>query len=238
MSTTFSPPPFPPVVPIPEYLLRVASTHPDREVVCFLQDGASEEEATTTSITWRQFLADVWDRVDYLVEVTGLEPRTLGKDRVVVGLLAESNYAFLMDLVAMFILRWQVLLISIRNSPDAIHHLMHSTGCSAVLVDSTISHLHVDILRKDPVTGVAPTVVLRPPVSSDVTRDGIERALSFLEQSACLPPADLRKEAEGGAFFLHTSGSTGESQYSAEFGLATSAGNCLLERSGRHYQCP
>ncbi len=108
MSTTFSPPLFPPVVPIPEYLLRVASTHPDREVVCYLQDGASEEEASTTSITWRQFLADVWARVDYLVEVTGLQPRTLGTERVVVGLLAESNYVFLVDLVAMFMLRWQV----------------------------------------------------------------------------------------------------------------------------------
>lgn len=94
---------------------------------------------------------------------------------------------------------------------------MQSTGCSAVLVDSAISHLHADILRRDPVTGVTPTVVLRPPVLSDVTRDGIERALSFLEDSARIPPADLRKEAEGGAFFLHTSGSTGES--SPDFGL-------------------
>ncbi len=91
---------------------------------------------------------------------------------------------------------------------------MHSTGCSAVLVDSAISHLHVDILRKDPVTGVTPTVVLRPPVSSDATRDGLERARSFMEHSADIAPADLRKEAEGGAFFLHTSGSTGEYLFS------------------------
>lgn len=112
-SSTFSPPPFPPAVPVPEYLLRVAHSHPDREVVCFLQDAASELEASTTSVSWRNFLADVWVRADYLVEVTGLDPRPIGTDRVVVGLLAESNYDFLVDLVAMFTLRWQVRILSL-----------------------------------------------------------------------------------------------------------------------------
>ena len=107
-STKFSPPAFPPVTPIPEYLLTVATSYPDREVVCYLQDALQEADAFTTSITWRQFLADVWSRVDYLLEVTGLDPRPVGKERVVVGLLAESNYDFLVDLVAMFTLRWQV----------------------------------------------------------------------------------------------------------------------------------
>ena len=148
MSTTFSPPPFPPVVPLPEYLLRVASTHPDREVVCFLQDGASEEEATTTSITWRQFLADVWDRVDYLVEVTGFEPRTVGKERVVVGLLAESNYVFLMDLVAMFILRWQV---RANSSPIAAFLPSHISTLRVRDFRSTgPPHLHPQFPRRNP----------------------------------------------------------------------------------------
>lgn len=110
-SSTFVSPPFPPTVPVPEYLLRVAQAYPDREVVCYLQDSPIEHEVSITSITWRQFLSDVFNRADYLVEVTGLEPRPLGSDRVVVGLLAESNYDFLVDLVAMITLRWQV-----RNS--------------------------------------------------------------------------------------------------------------------------
>ena len=108
MSPTFSSPLVLPPVPLPEYILHVAQAYPDREVICFLQDADVETDATTTSVTWRQFLADVWERADYFVEVTGLEPRTLGKERVVVGLLAESTYDFLVDLVAIFTLRWQV----------------------------------------------------------------------------------------------------------------------------------
>ena len=86
---------------------------------------------------------------------------------------------------------------------------MQSTNCSAVIVDSAISHLHADILRRDPVSGVTPTVVARPPVDMDATRDGLARAATFLENSANLSAADLRKEAESGVIFLHTSGSTG-----------------------------
>ena len=118
--STFSPPRFPPAVPVPEYLLRVATTHPDREVVCYLEDDASELDASTTSITWRQFLADVWDRADYLVEVSGLNPRELGQERVVVGLLAESNYDFLVGLVVLFMLRCrgQVMEVVDASSSD------------------------------------------------------------------------------------------------------------------------
>ncbi len=95
-----------PLVPVPEYLLCVATTDPDREVVCYLHDAG--EQVLATSITWRQFLADVWSRVDYFLEVAVLESRAVGEECVVVGLLAESNYNFLLDLVAMFLLRWQV----------------------------------------------------------------------------------------------------------------------------------
>ena len=108
MSSSFLPPPVSPLVPIPEYLLRVAQAYPDREVVCFLRDAELEKDATATSVIWRQFLADVWERADYFVEVTGLQPRPVGTERVVVGLLAESTYDFLVALVALFTLRWQV----------------------------------------------------------------------------------------------------------------------------------
>lgn len=122
-ASTFTPPPFPPVVPVPEFLLRVAQAYPDREVVLYLQDGASDEEVSTTSVTWRQFLADVWARADYLEDVTGLSPRAAGTERVVVGLLAESNYDFLVDLVAMFMLRWQVSLPQVPLSLTTVPKL-------------------------------------------------------------------------------------------------------------------
>ena len=113
MSCTFTPPPVSGPTPIPEYLLRVGQAHPDREVVCFIQDARHEANATTTSITWRQFLADVWVRTGYIAEVTGFQSRVLGKESVVVGLLAESTYNFLVTLVALLILRWQVCPINL-----------------------------------------------------------------------------------------------------------------------------
>ena len=121
--TKFSPPPLAPSVPVPEYLLRVATAYSDREVVYHLQD--SDDQGLLTSITWRQFLADVWSRVDHLLEVTRLKPRAIGSEHVVVGLLAESNYHFLLDLVAMFILRWQVRPPLSRASKVSFSSLFH-----------------------------------------------------------------------------------------------------------------
>ncbi|TBU46726.1 male sterility protein-domain-containing protein [Dichomitus squalens] len=105
---------------------------------------------------------------------------------------------------------------------------MQTTNCSAVLVDSMISHLHFDILRKDAATGVTPIVIAHPPFDPDPTRDGIARALSFLSKSKTHSAAELKKEAEGGAFYLHTSGSTGHPKaisWSHEFLLALCAAN-------------
>ena len=65
-------------------------------------------ETCTVSITWRQFLADVWSQSDYLQDAAGIRPRSIGSERVVVGLLSESHYSFLVNLVAMLMLRWQV----------------------------------------------------------------------------------------------------------------------------------
>ncbi|KAM5536364.1 hypothetical protein V8D89_009962 [Ganoderma adspersum] len=130
----------------------------------------------------------------------------------------------------MFTLRWQVLLISTRNSPDATIHLMQTTRCALILVGATISHLHAEIIR-EPVataTGVTPTIITRPPVSSATTRDGVGRALSFLAESKSLSTAALSKEAKSGAFYLHTSGTTGHPKaiaWSHEFLLALCAAN-------------
>ncbi|KAI0321919.1 hypothetical protein OF83DRAFT_1080638 [Amylostereum chailletii] len=225
--STFVPPPFPPLTPLPEYLIRVAQAYPDREVVLFLQDNISEDEAKLVSVSWRQFLADVWSRADYLVETTGIASRAPEEEPLTVGLLAENNYLFLVTLTAMFMLRWTALLISVRNSPDAIRHLMRTTGSDVVLVDKALSHLHSDLLVHDPNSGFTPLVITREPMSSDSTRDGLERATEFLQESeASYSREDLRNEAQGPCIYLHTSGSTGHPKaiaWSHEFLLAISA---------------
>lgn len=86
---------------------------------------------------------------------------------------------------------------------------MQTTGCSALLVDGGISHLHIEVLRKDSATGIGLTIIARSLVSSDLTRDGTRRALAFLAESETFLVEDLETEAKCGAFYLHTSGSTG-----------------------------
>ncbi|PIL30035.1 transporter [Ganoderma sinense ZZ0214-1] len=128
----------------------------------------------------------------------------------------------------MLILRWQVLLISTRNSPNAISHLVQTTHCAAVLVDATISHLHGEVLRELVATGVAPTIITRAPIPSETARDGADRALAFLAESRSHSAAVLEREAKEGALYLHTSGTTGHPKaiaWSHEFLLGLCAAN-------------
>jgi acyl-CoA synthetase (AMP-forming)/AMP-acid ligase II len=104
--TLFTPPP--PGLPVPDAIFHVAHDYPDREVVLHMEDNAVDDSTKLSSITWRQLLTDVSTRVDYFMQITGLPPRQPGDDLVVVGLLAENTYHFILDLFALFFLRWTV----------------------------------------------------------------------------------------------------------------------------------
>lgn len=78
-------------------------------------------------------------------------------------------------------------------------------------------------------TGVTPNAITitRHPVSSDTTRDGVGRALAFLAESRSLSAVALENEAKSGAFYLHTSGTTGTSCSALGEGAGCSFGNNL-----------
>ena len=87
---------------------------------------------------------------------------------------------------------------------------MRTTGCVALLVDGAISHLHAEVLRTGAIPGVVASVIDRLAPVRDAASDGLARADAFLARSAKVSASELKREAEGGAFLLHTSGSTGE----------------------------
>jgi hypothetical protein len=97
----FTPPPS--CVPLADAFLDVATNHPNREMIVHLRD-----DGLVTTVTWRQFLADVRSRVEYFVEATGLSPRQPGEELVVVGLLSENTYFLTVNISALFFLRWTV----------------------------------------------------------------------------------------------------------------------------------
>lgn len=109
----FTPPSPETVLPFPELLLQTARAHLDREAVLILRSSLLPEEsvsddASLTSLTWRQILADVKCRMNNLVQTTGQAARRLGDGPLNVGLLAQSGYDYFVTLTAALLLRWTV----------------------------------------------------------------------------------------------------------------------------------
>lgn len=109
----FTPPSLEAVLPFPELLLQTAQAHLDREAILILRSSlspgeGSHDDATLTSLTWGQILADVRRRMSDLVETTGHTTRPLAGPPFNVGLLAHSGYDYFVTLTAALMLRWTV----------------------------------------------------------------------------------------------------------------------------------
>jgi acyl-coenzyme A synthetase/AMP-(fatty) acid ligase len=99
-------------------------------------------------------------------------------------------------------------MISVKNSPDAIKHLMHSTGSAYLLVDDTLKHLRDEISQR-PGPSAFKTLVISPqPLAHNVSEDGLVWISRFLG-SARWSDEQLRAESLLPAVYMHTSGSTG-----------------------------
>ena len=103
-----------------------------------------------------------------------------------------------------------MLLISVRNSPDAVLHLMRASNCVSLLVDTGIAPLFSEVTSQDPATHNV-TVISCVPSLEDESRDGLSRAARFLEESLTYSSSKLHQELNEGAVYVHTSGSTGRS---------------------------
>ncbi|KAF8797717.1 acetyl-CoA synthetase-like protein [Phlegmacium glaucopus] len=217
MTTTFTPLPFKPPIPLPEYFFRVAQKYPEREVILVLQDFTSDQDTALISVTWTQFLSDVCRRADYLIRVTGFAPRKRGDPPFVIGLLGRNGYQYCLDFTAILLLRWTVLFISNRNSSEAVRHLMLSTGAKCLLVDQALESTFVDIGHVSYAT-VSITKESTPiPLANGSS--AWHTWLHAIESST----EERDYEAQETCIYMHTSGSTGHPKaiaWSHEFMLS------------------
>ncbi|KAH7929135.1 acetyl-CoA synthetase-like protein [Leucogyrophana mollusca] len=119
-------------VTVPDIYQQLGREYSHRLFARILVD--SEASATLQDITWRQLLTDTHRTVASLKSLLSPVDDSPTSSSKVVGLLAASNYQYFVQLVALWFLGWAPLLLSPRNSPQAIEHLLKTSSASALIV--------------------------------------------------------------------------------------------------------
>ncbi|KAI0087636.1 hypothetical protein BDY19DRAFT_994946 [Irpex rosettiformis] len=194
-----------------DHLLCVAANDLDRETALILQRlGAAGDEIKLRSVTWRQLLIAVHARATELTKLTGSPSRQIGDAPFVVGLLGHSGYQYFLTWLALFMLRWTPLLISIQNSTEAVAHLLKATNASCLLLDNALEeryhNLPTDSARRVLFSSSTASAMSTPQESPGQ----IEELLHNVELLyGGWNAEELRQEADRTCMFVHTSGSTG-----------------------------
>ncbi|KAF8461661.1 hypothetical protein JB92DRAFT_3137078 [Gautieria morchelliformis] len=192
--------------PIPDLFTFIERENPDRDLVQVIQE-YTDAPTDTTRYTWAEVIqhaqnaaVDVRVRWACCLDEEDVDakqraqPRHPGSLPVVVGILADSGYEMFVNLIACMLNRWTVLLISPKNSPAAIEHLLVTSASSLLLVEAPFRRK----LERD----VSGLTVINP------------ATLDTLGGHACSSPLtpltseQLSAEMDSPAFLLHTSGST------------------------------
>jgi acyl-CoA synthetase (AMP-forming)/AMP-acid ligase II len=214
-------------IPAPDLFTLVAQENPRRDFVQIIQE---HTDASIDSIryTWSQVIqhaqnaaADLRTRwalsvTDENAKAKAAQPREPGSPPVVAGVLASNGYELYVNFLACTLNRWtvrvfgslalkatltcsQVLLISPKNSPAAIEHLLATSTSSLLLIEPSNLAFGREMEQALPGLTALTVATLDAPA---------EPAPSPLTSPT---PEQLKKEMELPAFYLHTSGSTGQS---------------------------
>ncbi|KAJ6526458.1 hypothetical protein B0H19DRAFT_970583 [Mycena capillaripes] len=190
-------------LPLPENLLRFARADPSRSLGFILSEPSPDALPVLLEITWRRALLDIRRRAKELVAVSGRPARNPGEDPFVVGLLLRNGYNYFLTLTATIMLRWTPLVLSPRNSPSGIVHLMISAHSAHLIVDSDLLSFAEGLAE------ASFHIIQTTDTVSDGDVDGNNTDNLWADYPTAQPEA-LSVEAESGIFaFLHTSGSTG-----------------------------
>ncbi|TFY63173.1 hypothetical protein EVG20_g6432 [Dentipellis fragilis] len=198
--STFVPVPFSPVLPLPDYIRRVANAYPERNMAFILNDTDAPSDLHRIPVTWQRFLSAVHYRAQLILQVSGANPRELGQPQVTVALLAKNDSAYVVSLFAMIMLRWTVLLVSPRNPAPAIGHLLRSVDCSMLFVDDGFQPLVADL------SDTSYRIVC---IVGDDCLSHHNRLTSIPHEQVHEDMQSLWEEAQQPFVYLHTSGSTG-----------------------------
>ncbi|KAA1477658.1 acetyl-CoA synthetase-like protein [Dentipellis sp. KUC8613] len=200
----FVPIPFSPALPLPEYIQRVANAYLQRTVAFVLNDTGAHSDIHRTPITWEHFLSAVRHRAQFILEASGASPRELGQPQFTVALLAKNDYAYVVSLFAMIMLRWTVLLVSPRNPAPAIDRLLHSVDCRVLFVDDGFQTLLTDLSESSyRIVHIGRDESFSP--NSRLNSIQIPQEHVHADEDT----QSLQEEAQQPFVYLHTSGSTG-----------------------------
>ncbi|KZS89154.1 acetyl-CoA synthetase-like protein [Sistotremastrum niveocremeum HHB9708] len=190
MSSSFIPPQKIRDQLVSELFIQTAILNPDRTFAHVIDGDVAHP--VVESITWSQLLAHAHSISKELSnwvqpQESGLAPRTL-------GLLARNGYSYAVHLLAVLLNGWTATSISIKNSPSAIDHLLHTSGAEYLLTDQDSRPLTVGCSFKIPVLEFRNLSTLPfhgMPSPKSVTPEALDQAVRQT------------------AFYFHTSGSTG-----------------------------
>ncbi|KAG2341880.1 acetyl-CoA synthetase-like protein [Suillus weaverae] len=127
---------------------------------------------------------------------SGLSRRRCGEPPVNVCFFARSGYDLFVGFLAVLINRWTPTLISDKNSPEGVIHLIRASSSQYLFVDATHPNLVDDVQRQ------VPNLQIIPLQSDDGTT---------VQTPVAYPPInqDHDLDLDVVAYNLHTSGSTG-----------------------------
>ncbi|KAF8501962.1 hypothetical protein BU17DRAFT_58804 [Hysterangium stoloniferum] len=223
-------------ITIPDLFTKVAQLNPTRDLIQILYDYPnSDTPIISQRFTWSEVIQHAQNAAADLRRrsfgtTKNIEIRKPGDPLVVVGMLGAHGYEYYVNLLACVINRWTVLLISPKNSLNAIEHILGVSNASFLLIDD-LGHTFKEKMNLPKISTLTfshPEIYRSPDVPTP--------ALPQLSQK------ELEKEFDLPVFLLHTSGSTGHPKvitWTHRFvltGIQISHNDCP-ESIGKHFYC-
>ncbi|KAH7905379.1 hypothetical protein BJ138DRAFT_779746 [Hygrophoropsis aurantiaca] len=176
---------------LPEIFSQFCLERPE-SIFCWIAQ-ADLDELNVTSKTRLEVLQDAWSAATRFTEC-GLPSRQAGEAPINVCILARSGYDWLVAFIGALLNRWTPSIISIRNSPDGIVHLICASKSQHILVD-------------DHLFNVAATIQCQLPSLVIINIASDHQKVQSTRQMQCHFEA-TPSEADDVVYYMHTSGST------------------------------
>ncbi|KZT33340.1 acetyl-CoA synthetase-like protein [Sistotremastrum suecicum HHB10207 ss-3] len=176
---------------ISELFLHAATLNPNH-VFAHIIDG-DIDQPVVESATWHQLLTQAHSIAKELSK--SVEPREPGSPERTIGILARHSYNYVPHVLAVLLNGWSIMFLSTKNSPSAIDHLLEESGSECLLTDRDSRSL---------VQGCSFAIpILEFYDLASLSSHG-------LPPSKTITPELLEIEVHKTAYYLHTSGSTGQ----------------------------
>ncbi|KZS90163.1 acetyl-CoA synthetase-like protein [Sistotremastrum niveocremeum HHB9708] len=177
-------------IPVAELFIGTGTLNPDRIFAKVMNGDIAN--LPVEEVAWKTLLEHAHAvAIDLAKEIS---PRAPGSPARAISILASHGYNFIVHMLAAMFNGWTVLMISQKNSPAAIDHLIEASKSECILIDQGSRFQIQSCLSTIPILEFRDV--------SSLQRYG-------LPASRVLSPEELALELETPAIYAHTSGSTG-----------------------------